>query len=101
MGSRFLTALRSGTTWNQIRGLRPSGSTMESVPGPSSSSGTPTSRQYSSQLAKPAGVGSSTYPRAVRSDVSVVRVAHVPLDGGGPGDLRPNRAGDGHGPRGT
>src|SRR5712692_1408411 len=62
--SRFLTDLRSGTTWNQTRGPRPSGSTMQSAPIPRSSSGTPTSCQYSSQVAKPAGGGSSTYPRA-------------------------------------
>jgi len=62
--SRFLTALRSGTTWNQIRGPRPPGSTMQSAPAPSSSSGTPTSRQYASQLAKPSGGGSRSYPSA-------------------------------------
>ena len=40
----------SGTTWNQIRGPRPAGSTMQSAPNPSSSSGAPTSRGSSSQL---------------------------------------------------
>src|ERR1035438_10267875 len=30
--SLFLTALRSGTTWNQIRGPPPPGSTMQSAP---------------------------------------------------------------------
>ena len=59
-----LGRLRSGTTWNQIRGPRPPGSTMQSAPVPSSSSGTPTSRQYASQLAKPPGGGSSSYPNA-------------------------------------
>jgi hypothetical protein len=60
----FLTVLRSGTTWNQIPDPRPSGSTMRSSPTPRSSSGTPILRQYSSQLAQPAGDGSITYPRA-------------------------------------
>ena len=62
--SRFLAALRSGTTWNQIRGPRPLGSTMQSAPAPSSSSGTPRSRRYASQLTKPSGGGSSSYPNA-------------------------------------
>jgi hypothetical protein len=58
-----LAVLRSCTTWNQIRCPRPAGSTMQPAPAPSSSSGTPTSRQYASQLAKPFGGGSSSYPR--------------------------------------
>ncbi len=64
MCSRFLTVLRSGTTWNQIRGPRPAGSMMRSSPMPKSSSGTPRPSQYSSQLAAPAGGGAITYPRA-------------------------------------
>jgi hypothetical protein len=43
--SRFLSDFFSGTTWDQIRGPLPAGSTMQSRPRPSSSSLTPTARQ--------------------------------------------------------
>jgi hypothetical protein len=38
---RFLIDFFSGTIWNQMRGPSPFGSSMRSVPQPSSSSGTP------------------------------------------------------------
>ena len=44
MCRRFLIDFFSGTTWNQMRGPSPRGSTMRSVPMPSSSSGTPIDR---------------------------------------------------------
>src|ERR1700729_1401778 len=61
--SRFVTVLPSGTTWNQMRGALPSGATMLSAPTPPVSP-RPMSRRQSSQLAKPAGGGSSSYPSA-------------------------------------
>src|ERR1700679_179003 len=61
--SRFGTVFPSGDTWNQMRGARPSGSMMLSAPTPTVSN-SPFSRRQSSQVAKPSGGGSSSYPRA-------------------------------------
>ena len=55
-----LDRLRSGTTWNQMAGPSPCGSTIPSSPMPSSSSGTPTDRYQSSQVSKPSGGGATT-----------------------------------------
>ena len=44
MCQRFLIDFASGTTWNQMAGPSPWGSTMLSSPMPSSSSGTPIDR---------------------------------------------------------
>ena len=60
MCHRFLIDFASGTTWNQMAGPSPLGSTILSSPMPSSSSGTPTDRYQSSQVSKPSGGGART-----------------------------------------
>ena len=60
MWMRFLIDFFSGTIWNQMRGPSPFGSSMMSVPWPSSSSGTPIDLKKSSQESDPGGGGATT-----------------------------------------
>jgi hypothetical protein len=57
MWMRFLIDFFSGTIWKQMGGPSPFGSSMMSVPLPSSSSGTPIDLKKSSHESKPDGGG--------------------------------------------